>query len=69
VCIALRSASSFPRLGFPLKVFSNLREAMPWLLKTVGPAFKEGIRHDQLSALVDEVRKTHFSKTVPPPMK
>ena len=64
---AKRAAMTFimtsARLGFPLKVFSNLREAMPWLLKTVGPALKENIRHDQLSALIDEVRKTHFSKT------
>jgi hypothetical protein len=64
---AKRAAMTFimttARLGFPLKVFSNMREAMPWLLKTVGPAFKENIRHDQLSALVEDVRKTHFPET------
>jgi len=66
---AKRAAMTFimttARLGFPLKVFSSMREAMPWFLKTVGPAFKENIRHDQLSALVEDVRKTHFPASSP----
>ena len=64
---AKRAAMTFimttARLGFPLKVFSNVREAMPWLLTTVGPALKEEIRHDQLTVMIEELRRTHFAKT------
>lgn len=63
---AKRAAMTFimttARLGFPLKVFSNMREAMPWLLNTVGPAFTENIRHDQLTVMIDELRRSQFSK-------
>jgi hypothetical protein len=70
---AKRGAMTFimttARLGFPLKVFSNLREGMPWLLSQVGPEFKEQIRHDQLSVLIEEVRRTRFSVTSNEPFR
>ena len=50
------------RLGFPLKVFRTMQEAMPWLLATTGPALTENIRHDQLSILIDDLRKAQFSR-------
>jgi len=63
---AKRAAMTFvmttARFGFPLKVFSSVREAMPWLLTTVGSDLKEQIGPHQLTIMIDELRRTHFSK-------
>jgi hypothetical protein len=63
---AKRAAMTFvmtsARFGFPLKVFSNVREAMPWLLTTVGSDLEEKIGHHQLTIMIDELRRSHFSK-------
>jgi hypothetical protein len=62
---AKRAAMTFivttARFGFPLKVFRNVPEAMPWLLSTLGENFMGDVRHDQLTALVEDLRKTQFA--------
>src|SRR5688572_31944567 len=59
---AMALLMSTARFGFPLKVFNSVREGMPWLLSTLGHDFKERIRPDQLSELVEDLRRTQFAK-------
>jgi hypothetical protein len=63
---AMTLLMSTARFGFPLKVFSNVREAMPWLLTTVGSEFPEQVRADQLSTMVDELRRSQFGLAASP---
>jgi hypothetical protein len=53
---------SSARLGFPVKVFRNVAEGMPWLIHGVGNTFQQDIKRDELVRLVDDFRRRQFEK-------
>jgi hypothetical protein len=50
------------RFPFPIKVFRNVHEALPWLMNIAGDARPKGVTAGQLSVLVGELRQRHFEK-------
>ena len=54
------------RLGFPIKVFRNVGEGMPWLVRTVGDAFDEDVSLAELLRLVEDFRRNQLASPSPP---
>jgi hypothetical protein len=54
------------RLGFPIKVFRNVSEGMPWLVRTVGNAFEHNLSMAELVRLVEDFRRNQLDKPRPP---
>ena len=54
------------RVGFPIKVFRNVSEGMPWLVRTVGDAFDEDVSLTELVRLVEDFRRNPRVNASPP---
>jgi len=54
------------RLGFPIKVFRNVGEGMPWLVRTVGDAFDANVSMAELVRLVEDFRRSPRVSLSPP---
>lgn len=44
------------RAGFPIKVCGTVNEALPWLQKTVGPAWADGVETAKVADLTQTLR-------------